>query len=550
MTNEEKRNIYNNIQNLYNMDFKTWQEVLAMLYNLVADIEQKFEAFEQKFELMLGKEVTEAIRELYENGKLAEIINEEIFSDLNNKIDKIEAEILMTLTNEIGKVSNEIEVINEQLEDNILEATKRNLINTSNYKKEPTFVFIDDDGTTQFLTKLKPIFDKKGYKCGIGIVAEKVESVSGKYYMCLDDLKKLQNEGYEILNHSNTHSNVHWRDSIDLYLIEKDIKDGQNFMLKNGFPLYDILVYPYGLFNDNKNSICNVAKKYCRVGINASNNLKTYNDTPCDNMYLERIFLNKNVDITYYTNMIDECIENNGWMIFGTHSGSDEIDGEYLEQIINYIESKSCKISRFSEAYKEKGNVIALGEYNTKGSFYLGVNGKHNLSVNLIDEGLFNMNTVMENFEQGKVTYTAIKNSDDIILGEGGVLQTVRFFTDIYSYQIFKPLITNITFIKRNGQTVFTPIEKEFFTKNTINRLATDSIDTFIKGVCEISTIWGSNPTIEQFPESSAGLLKTFRHLEQDLFSYQEYQIRGTNKIYRRFYNGSNFGDFQKISAI
>lgn len=115
MTNEEKRNIYNNIQNLYNMDFKTWQEVLAMLYNLVADVEQKFEAFEQKFEMMLGKEVTEAIRELYESGKLTEIINEEIFTVLNNKIDKIEAEILMTLTDEVGKVNNEIESINEEL---------------------------------------------------------------------------------------------------------------------------------------------------------------------------------------------------------------------------------------------------------------------------------------------------------------------------------------------------------------------------------------------------------------------------------------------------
>ena len=101
-------------------------------------------------------------------------------------------------------------------------------------------------------------------------------------------------------------------------------------------------------------------------------------------MYLERIFLNKNADITYYTNMIDECIESNGWMIFGTHSGSDEIDGSYLEQIINYIESKGCKILSFSDAYNEKGNVIALGEINTKNSFYLGVNGEHNLSVNVI----------------------------------------------------------------------------------------------------------------------------------------------------------------------
>lgn len=93
MTNNEKRNIYNAIQNLYNMDFKTWQEVLAMLYNLVADVEQKFDKLEAKFTLMLGKEVTEAIKKMHESGELAEIINQEIFSDLNNKIEDLENRI-------------------------------------------------------------------------------------------------------------------------------------------------------------------------------------------------------------------------------------------------------------------------------------------------------------------------------------------------------------------------------------------------------------------------------------------------------------------------
>lgn len=93
MTNNEKRNIYNAIQNLYNMDFTTWQEVLAMLYNLVADVDQKIDKLETKFTLLLGKEVAEAIRKLYENGSLAEIINQEIFNDLNNKINGLESRI-------------------------------------------------------------------------------------------------------------------------------------------------------------------------------------------------------------------------------------------------------------------------------------------------------------------------------------------------------------------------------------------------------------------------------------------------------------------------
>ena len=34
-------NIYNAIQNVYNMDKTTWQEVLAELYNLVSNVENK-----------------------------------------------------------------------------------------------------------------------------------------------------------------------------------------------------------------------------------------------------------------------------------------------------------------------------------------------------------------------------------------------------------------------------------------------------------------------------------------------------------------------------
>ena len=45
-------NIYNAIQNLYNMDKTTWQEVLAELYNLVAKVENKFDLFELKFDFI------------------------------------------------------------------------------------------------------------------------------------------------------------------------------------------------------------------------------------------------------------------------------------------------------------------------------------------------------------------------------------------------------------------------------------------------------------------------------------------------------------------
>lgn len=90
MSNDEKKNIYNAIQNLYNMDFTSWQEVLAMMYNLVSDTTQKFDVFEQRFIILLGQEVAKSIRELHINGQLADIIDTELFGNLKSKIETID----------------------------------------------------------------------------------------------------------------------------------------------------------------------------------------------------------------------------------------------------------------------------------------------------------------------------------------------------------------------------------------------------------------------------------------------------------------------------
>ena len=69
------KNIYNAIQNVYNMDKTTWQEVLAELYNLVSKVENKFDLFETKFGSLLGEEVTIELKKMYDDGSLASLIN-------------------------------------------------------------------------------------------------------------------------------------------------------------------------------------------------------------------------------------------------------------------------------------------------------------------------------------------------------------------------------------------------------------------------------------------------------------------------------------------
>ena len=115
-------NIYNAIQNLYNMDKTTWQEVLAELYNLVYNVENKFDLFENKFGLSLGKEVTRELKKMYDDGSLGSLINDKLLKKVNEQLDTIKNKTL----NKINALS--IGFKNDGVSDN-LEAII-NFINT------------------------------------------------------------------------------------------------------------------------------------------------------------------------------------------------------------------------------------------------------------------------------------------------------------------------------------------------------------------------------------------------------------------------------------
>ena len=95
-------NIYNAIQNLYNMDKTTWQEVLAELYNLVANVENKFDLFELKFGSLLGEQVTKELKKMYDNGSLASLINDKLLKDINTKVTEVSEQ----LDNNTSKINN------------------------------------------------------------------------------------------------------------------------------------------------------------------------------------------------------------------------------------------------------------------------------------------------------------------------------------------------------------------------------------------------------------------------------------------------------------
>lgn len=102
-------NIYNAIQNVYNMDKTTWQEVIAELYNLSSKFENRFDSFENKFGMLLGDEVTRELKKMYDDGSLATLINDKILKDINTKVDDFKTKVSEQLDNmESFIISSEI----------------------------------------------------------------------------------------------------------------------------------------------------------------------------------------------------------------------------------------------------------------------------------------------------------------------------------------------------------------------------------------------------------------------------------------------------------
>lgn len=154
-------NIYNAIQNLYNMDKETWQEVLSEMYTLVNNTSLKFDTFEQKFLLHLGNEVTKELKKMYDDGRLGDLINDVLLKDINTKVDNN----YTTLDNKIDTVNSEL---NSQLD--IITTYKTEFINAVEIGCDNTGVNDCSSILQQYIDNGYSLFFPKGrYKCNLVI---------------------------------------------------------------------------------------------------------------------------------------------------------------------------------------------------------------------------------------------------------------------------------------------------------------------------------------------------------------------------------------------
>ena len=197
------------------------------------------------------------------------------------------------------KISSQLDTNTEQITNNYNETFNQIRTNTS-YRlySLPVVTIIADDGNSEFLTLVKPIFDEYSIKASIGVIPGKVGTDG---YMSLEQLKELQSNGYSMLSHSFTHSqNIYKPAVVDKNPISDDViledyRKCYEYMVNNNFNGADTIVYPWGYFTDS-NRYKNLARTYFNNGVNAyggnTDSLNTYgngvNEEINDNMYLNR----------------------------------------------------------------------------------------------------------------------------------------------------------------------------------------------------------------------------------------------------------------------
>ena len=458
MSKFEESNFYKALQDFFiNADKKTFLQFLTEFYNRTEGIIGKNDIQDD-----LIKELRELYLEFNEKGIDENVVREKVNYFLENSL--------------------KIKDINSKLDTNIHEIKQ---ITNPYFNDEPIITFIDDDGTQGFLSNLKSTFDANRIKVSLGIITSFVGTGS---YMTLEQLKTLENEGHDILSHSKTHSKNIFSTSLSTITESQlDVEFGESlkFLKDNGFKNYDLgVIYPHGNFGDYAKFIKKVARKYYKFGVNAVGN---YNDSPSDSMYLDRVFLNKNTDISIIKEKIDNVLNKKGWLIFGTHSAlSSEINGAYLQQVINYINEKNIKILKFSEAYKLKGNILSIGDFTEPNSFQLGYNGRTNIQMPIADFIINGDNTTSINknigmYEKNKFVVEKVNKTYDTLYGKGG--KTITYNGEAYYRDQF--------YIRADGIVLYRVWNEGNSSWNTFSELnGTSSATTISTTVLELTNIY------------------------------------------------------------
>lgn len=400
----------------------------------------------------------------------------------------------------------------------------------------PSFVIVDDDGKKEAYEVLKSILDNKGVKASFAIITDRV---GDNNYMTESQILELHEEGHDIVSHTKTHGDL---SEMAIGEIEEELRGSKGYLNALGIKSSH-LMYPYG---KNNEMVRGVARKYYKSAATTTNYLRT-NHRPLNTFRVGRLGLGvygAEIDQTLeaFIPYIDEAIESNLMCVFMTHideTPSDKI--QVIEDVIDYVHSKGYDFETYSEAYEKHKNTLDYGD----GNFRLGLSGEiyaPDLSIYTADHDKFTSNNSPKDFREKTITINVVRDNatDGLPEHEGGILETIRLSgDDTFTRQIYRTRNTGNSYTRSsNNEGVWGDWnfmgDLEVLISNSVNGLT--HADGFPKR--KVSTVSVSDDNTNGLPEGKGGVLKTHRLTGDDSTTFQEYQIRDSNRKYSRVWEG------------
>lgn len=318
--------------------------------------------------------------------------------------------------------------------------------------RKPMFTILDDDCNSEVLTQWVPILEEKDFHLSLASITQRLTNNPNGLYLTIEQLKMLQKDyGVEVLSHTHTHP---YLTNISDDEVRHEINTSRKMLQDNGLE-GNIIVYPYGYSNVNVRKI--LKEEGFRGAVDARAREDYVIKTPVNTFNLVRPSLMYHGTamrpLSYFTDLVDQAIAENGWIIFMSHSQFDSFDGDIIRGLIDYINARDTEWVSVNEGLDKIGNIIDYGDFESRdvGYNYTLLDADNELTTNSKTFGVYtytdanshSANDLIGKFPRNKVTQTVINGGNQNNIGfpknQSGILLTYRFSTAGWQRQQYTP---------------------------------------------------------------------------------------------------------------
>lgn len=428
--------------------------------------------------------------------------------------------------------------------------------------RRPMMTFIDDDGREQFPSKWESIIKDKNIPVTVCLVTSFVGTIN---YMDWDTIHRMKKLGVEFISHTHTHPLL---TEITEEEVRYEFETSQRILREQGLQP-NALVYPGG--SDNA-FVRQITREYFRTGI-AIGNRVNYPPLRTYRLYRFPLASDYNNTLDIYKSRIDEAIENNGWVVWMSHSqypSFTEEQEQNIRELIDYARSKGMDIVNVNDGLDAFGNVLDVGDYPDANAEFTIIDAdgimhsKSNANKFLteIGDNEVKIDTSHEHFPMNTITRTAVTNANRTGFPENsyGTLETSKIQIYGYYFQIFYPANSNNVYRRywNTPESQWSEFEKISLTVNEIEDMknhVVGSVNEYTSSTPisdfpreKIISFPVSETAASNVPNERAGVITNYR-FTSDSYAWQEFKPYGRNEKWMRYVSGGNWTDWVKVTS-